>query len=157
MDMRHEPATSVRCEGELAPPLCTSGGGPRSPPSISAATGGAADLRRGRPPHRRPRRTAAWPGQGGAGSASGHGGDQCLSASSITSLPSAVLLVGLPHVPLAVLDAAAVGVEAEQEQVVELLDDAAVAVEVAAVAIGDGLVAGDQHRPVAALVGPGHG
>jgi hypothetical protein len=77
-----------------------------------------------------------------------------LSASSITTLPAAVLLVGLPHVPLAVLDAAAVGVEAEQEQVVELLDAAAVAVEVAAVAIGDGLVAGDQHRPVAALVGP---
>jgi hypothetical protein len=32
MDMHHEPTTSVRCEGELALPLCTSGGGPRSPP-----------------------------------------------------------------------------------------------------------------------------
>ena len=31
MDMHHEPTTSVRCEGELALPLCTSGGGPRSP------------------------------------------------------------------------------------------------------------------------------
>jgi hypothetical protein len=40
-------------------------------PRWQAPRGRAADLRRGRPPHRRPRRTAAWPGQGGAGSAAG--------------------------------------------------------------------------------------
>jgi hypothetical protein len=42
MDMHHEPTTSARCEGELALPLCTSGGGPRSPASISAVEGGPA-------------------------------------------------------------------------------------------------------------------
>src|SRR5918999_3250681 len=69
--------------------------------------------------------------------------------------PSAVLRLGLAHVPLAELGAAAVGVEAEQEQVVVLVADGAVGVEVAAVAPGHRLVGGDQHRAVGALVGPG--
>src|SRR5829696_8964030 len=65
------------------------------------------------------------------------------------------LRLGLAHVPLAELGAAAVGVEAEQEQVVVLVADGAVGVEVAAVAPGHRLVAGDQERAVGALVGPG--
>src|SRR4029453_97723 len=68
---------------------------------------------------------------------------------------SGILRLGLGHVPLAELGAAAVGVEAEQEQVVVLVADGAVGVEVAAVAPGHRLVAGDQERAVGALVGPG--